>query len=700
MIFPQKYANMKKVGRKNPEDLGKNGAKQAMREKRRIKGRLRILSLCLSVFILFGILPTGLFASAATTTEYQPTYKIEEFRTYDISGEEISKLYYKDMKVVAATEANGVKQENVTLSGDEKSGVRYTVTTEQNKNSKFRFLLFSATMWVPSRTWYSTRFDVYAGGARTVSDKRATAAASIVLFRFGERPSLDALNPTLEETWYMPVTKDESTSFQTNGDSAGLIRTQLRGKGSQLTTSLPYVSNSGEALWSGETSGTWVTGDTARLDYYHSSLVFKNNTDEGQYIKRYFALVVDVQYGSKYANSISAYCELKTYAVHSSAKVQLYKDGKPWEGQTITTDPRACDEEAYNTLTERDEDSYDWENPWGYLSYYSEVLNKYGLKGYNVDGTQYGIYLNGTHTGEKFGYSATGDPESFFNKRLDYYTVTYAMGDATGGTPPDPVIVKKGVFLVIPIDRPLKKTGYTQGGWATSENATKGTSSIKVEGTTTLYPVWEANTFRATFSGRHASTSSGFGLGAVTYGKEWTGKIKASSGYDLPETVTVTVDGTTLDSSKYTYTKSTGTITVPAEYVTGAIVVYGTGNLSEVISVDISWGTMAFTYSDGDWNADTHAYENGGWSPTDTNGDRVTVKNSGNVSVNIQLIYSVSDGAVSARFTDSAGTTLSQVTLAAGVEKKAWLKLSGKPSTTMMNKKLGTVTIKIGGKTT
>ena len=33
----------------------------------------------------------------------------------------------------------------------------------------------------------------------------------------------------------------------------------------------------------------------------------------------------------------------------------------------------------------------------------------------------------------------------------------------------------------------------------------------------------------------------------------------------------------------------------------------------DIVSVDITWGDMEFTYSDGTWNAETHTYEGVGW---------------------------------------------------------------------------------------
>ena len=47
--------------------------------------------------------------------------------------------------------------------------------------------------------------------------------------------------------------------------------------------------------------------------------------------------------------------------------------------------------------------------------------------------------------------------------------------------------------------------------------------------------------------------------------------VTANTGYNLPSSVTVTVNGSTLAASKYTYSNSNGKITIPSGYVKGAV---------------------------------------------------------------------------------------------------------------------------------
>lgn len=114
-----------------------------------------------------------------------------------------------------------------------------------------------------------------------------------------------------------------------------------------------------------------------------------------------------------------------------------------------------------------------------------------------------------------------------------------------------------------------------------------------------------------------------------------------------------------------------------------------------VVSVEIVWGALEFTYRDGDWNPETHAYENGGWVASQTAGDRITVENQGNVSVQVRLTYQSSYAAVSAEFMENGAAVAAPVSLGEGERKQLSVKLSGKPAGAMTGALLGTITIRI-----
>ena len=141
-------------------------------------------------------------------------------------------------------------------------------------------------------------------------------------------------------------------------------------------------------------------------------------------------------------------------------------------------------------------------------------------------------------------------------------------------------------------------------------------------------------------------------------------------------------------------------ISVNAKYVDGV-------STPDVISADIEWGAMEFTYSVGGtkvWDAQTHQYTvtdaTGGWSE---NGNTVKVTNHSNVDVKTTFTYAAESGnTLTGAFTYDNGKTA--VSLAKGVEGQvnaadyvtATLKLSGTPSDTMTDfTKVGSITVKI-----
>ena len=117
---------------------------------------------------------------------------------------------------------------------------------------------------------------------------------------------------------------------------------------------------------------------------------------------------------------------------------------------------------------------------------------------------------------------------------------------------------------------------------------------------------------------------------------------------------------------------------------------------TDIVSVTITWGDLDFTYTDGTWNAGTHAYEGGGWTADSTDGNKITVENKGTTGINISAAYA-GTGAVSGSFTDSEGSAVTgSVTLSVNEKKALYLALAGKPAAALNKTPLGTVTITLG----
>ena len=139
-------------------------------------------------------------------------------------------------------------------------------------------------------------------------------------------------------------------------------------------------------------------------------------------------------------------------------------------------------------------------------------------------------------------------------------------------------------------------------------------------------------------------------------------------------------------------------ITVNGTYTPGT-------TADEIISADIAWDAMDFTYtgaSQGTWNPVTHAYEGaieGGWSD---NTPAITVTNHSNVAVNATLGFTANVTGVVGTFTEASGTendnvielaTAEGTTVATAPTATANFGISG--AAIDADKALGTITVTI-----
>lgn len=114
-------------------------------------------------------------------------------------------------------------------------------------------------------------------------------------------------------------------------------------------------------------------------------------------------------------------------------------------------------------------------------------------------------------------------------------------------------------------------------------------------------------------------------------------------------------------------------------------------------TVTVTWGALAYTYTDGAWNPATHAYDiGGGWAPNQTNGDAVTVRNDGANEVRVSFQYTQTDTAISGNFANSDGDYIySPIDLPVSRTKTVQLRLTGRPDKALNNTKIGSVTVRL-----
>lgn len=168
------------------------------------------------------------------------------------------------------------------------------------------------------------------------------------------------------------------------------------------------------------------------------------------------------------------------------------------------------------------------------------------------------------------------------------------------------------------------------------------------------------------------------------------GEDTAGSKIQLPEGY-VMLDSTNME--KVDILKGLSNVTIGAE---------------PTIHVDISWGEMAFTYEEGEWNPKTHSYDiEGGWKKAEKeNAGEIQVTNRSSTSMKIQYKFEKDSGTdgidnVTGSFDSKSETfhknTGTSVLASEGGAEIVDFSLDGKPSSTIEpNTVLGTVTVVIG----
>ena len=121
------------------------------------------------------------------------------------------------------------------------------------------------------------------------------------------------------------------------------------------------------------------------------------------------------------------------------------------------------------------------------------------------------------------------------------------------------------------------------------------------------------------------------------------------------------------------------------------------GEPGQIISVDIIWGDLSFTYSDGTWNPDTHTYDGAGWNVDEEGGNSIKVENTGNTDVNVTYDYKAVENGITGSFTDGENPVSAPVSLPANNSSAVYLILAGKPKNELMEATIGSVTVTIGG---
>ena len=118
--------------------------------------------------------------------------------------------------------------------------------------------------------------------------------------------------------------------------------------------------------------------------------------------------------------------------------------------------------------------------------------------------------------------------------------------------------------------------------------------------------------------------------------------------------------------------------------LTGQVPVQST--LRPVYDVDIAWGDLSYTYTDGTWNPETYRYEGAGWSADGENGGEIRLTNNG-APVTAVLRYTTDRTDIQGSFDKQ------QLVLGREESGSAVLLLEGQPREDLNHTVIGKVTI-------
>ena len=111
-----------------------------------------------------------------------------------------------------------------------------------------------------------------------------------------------------------------------------------------------------------------------------------------------------------------------------------------------------------------------------------------------------------------------------------------------------------------------------------------------------------------------------------------------------------------------------------------------TNTQPEIISVDITWSSMSFTYYNSVWNPETHSYGDPVWERAE-GGGIISFKNNSNISVFADISYTSLIEGLGGSFTESS------LTMAEGATATTEFMPTGAPTSDLTATRLGTISV-------
>lgn len=672
-----------------------------MSDKRKIKYLPKVIApLLLILLVLFGmlLLGHGLKADAAGvgyfTSVTGPNYQ------YAVKDKNLTELAYG-----TKTSEYIYGYSDIATLPDNGKSVSVNTGNDKDKNFKLSYKELKVVVSVPANTTYTVTFNTTLKGTFEVSKKSATAKYSCQLVYLGEKSAADTA------VKFYPWNPDDpgATPKITVGGVEG--NTNVRGY---------YIDPDTK-------STTYTCGNDTTLTEVTCNFV--NNTGEKKNITHYFGLWVSCNYGSKYRNRGTATFTIKPKSVSYTLNFD------PNGGTLGTTNKAVTVGGTYGTLPKPTRTG-------GYTfdGWYTKNGRKIAADSKVYDIESYGNTLY-AH------WSLTPAEPPVIEKLKTDITITYGKMPSTG------LSCRGGAYHDLSQEWYECDKNGNNGKLLTDENGKPTYIKMPTAGVHYYYCLVIGT---RQDNGLSASTKSAIMKVTVNKATPDDGNnILSASKVDLAVNEFLR-ESTLIGGEMRISTDTVGRMVVPGTFswVDGSIKLVkpksGTGAYYEVrftpddtdnyntvilekkvwvsikcthgdkwgawqddgtrtctacgskqtgrVSVTVTWGAMEFIYQDGDWDPETHEFKYGKWIPNKTDGNMITVENTGTMPVSVSFTYKQTIAAVSAEFYDGTTSVAAPVALPMGDKKQVRLKLIGKPSGTLNKSKLGTVTVTIGGK--
>ncbi len=151
---------------------------------------------------------------------------------------------------------------------------------------------------------------------------------------------------------------------------------------------------------------------------------------------------------------------------------------------------------------------------------------------------------------------------------------------------------------------------------------------------------------------------------------------------------------------EYTYHEGQGVVRVTAQLLLDGVAtdvkVSKEVLVRDIVSVEITWGDMEYTYHEGNWNKDTHQYDGQGWTADVSNGDQIHIRNTGKAAIKAGFGYEAGEGfqSINGEFLKDK-SPITAATLQPEEETNVQLLLKNKPDRHLTKEAVGRVTLTI-----